>query len=229
MSQIAAQQLLSLVAVIAIVVWATGVRFLIRSRRLAKMPRDDASAATFSSDVSPPPNVVMGRIELEGTPEVLSVKLASRLVSTGDARLGALLITERTAQRVCFESAPSSPGGQYGRLVHRGQVLLTPARSPDKTNIYYAVEVSSGRGLLIAGTVSCILGLAAIVAGYWAMQTFIVSSPDPAVRWQVFQSLQIVHFLWPPFLFGGLYRWRRRIVQDSFKALIHNLPYFETQ
>jgi len=38
--------------------------------------------------------------------------------------------------------------------------------------------------------------------------------------------LQVVHFLWPPFLFGGLYRRGRSAVREAFEVMIHNLPYY---
>src|SRR5262249_33300367 len=46
--------------------------------------------------------------------------------------------------------------------------------------------------------------------------------------WQTFQMAQAVHFLWPPFLFGALYRQGRRAAAQ-FEALAHNLPYYEVE
>jgi hypothetical protein len=70
-------------------------------------------------------------------------------------------------------------------------------------------------------------GLLALVVGCWAVYTYVASSPDPAVRWQTFQMAQAVHFLWPPFLCGGLYRRGARAVAAQFEALAHNLPYYD--
>ena len=42
---------------------------------------------------------------------------------------------------------------------------------------------------------------------------------------QAVQMAQVVHFLWPPFLFGGLYRQRRRVAEEGFDRLLHNLPF----
>ena len=54
----------------------------------------------------------------------------------------------------------------------------------------------------------CCAAMVALVAGSWAIRTFVVPHPDPAIRGQVFQMCQVAHFLWPPFLFAGLYRAR---------------------
>jgi len=38
---------------------------------------------------------------------------------------------------------------------------------------------------------------------------------------------QVIHFLWPPFLFGGLYRRVQTHVRNTFDSLVHNLPYLK--
>lgn len=56
--------------------------------------------------------------------------------------------------------------------------------------------------------------------------TYVASSPNPATRWQTLQMLQAVHFLWPPFLFGALYRRGVKEVVAQLEALVHNLPFY---
>jgi hypothetical protein len=72
-----------------------------------------------------------------------------------------------------------------------------------------------------------VAGLVALVGGGWAAYTFLASSPNPAARGQTLQMLQAVHFLWPPFLFGALYRWGNSAVAGQFDAFAHNLPYLD--
>ena len=79
--------------------------------------------------------------------------------------------------------------------------------------------------MLVGGAAVLMLGLIALVVGFLVMQTYVISSPNPAVRGQVFQMCQVVHFLWPPFLFGGLYRKKFSVVRAGFDTLVHNLPY----
>lgn len=67
--------------------------------------------------------------------------------------------------------------------------------------------------------VMVLLGLVAISAAGIVMWMFVVDSPKPAVRWQAFQAFQIMHFLWPPFLFSGIHR-RGRVAARSLVANI---------
>ena len=52
--------------------------------------------------------------------------------------------------------------------------------------------------------------LVAFVVGFWAIHTYVV--PNPQIRGQTIQIVQLVHFLWPPFLFFGL---RRRMAREQ--------------
>jgi hypothetical protein len=45
------------------------------------------------------------------------------------------------------------------------------------------------------------------------------------VRVQAIQTLQMVHFLWPPFLFAYLARQPARVLRGQLDALVNNLPY----
>jgi hypothetical protein len=55
----------------------------------------------------------------------------------------------------------------------------------------------------------------------------VLPSPVDAVRWQVFQTFQIVHALWPPFLFIGLYSTGRRQSKTYFSNLLTTLEVVE--
>jgi hypothetical protein len=51
----------------------------------------------------------------------------------------------------------------------------------------------------------------------------VLGSDDPAVRGQVVQAIQVIHFLWPPFLFCGLTRYLRRLTVGAFRTLLRNM------
>ena len=70
-----------------------------------------------------------------------------------------------------------------------------------------------------------ILGLAALGAACYVMLTFVVTSPKIGIRYQVWQTLQLVHFLWPPFLFAGVYAMTRRSIARLIGTLLGNLAY----
>lgn len=56
---------------------------------------------------------------------------------------------------------------------------------------------------------------------------FVLPSEYPAIRWQVLQTLQIAHALWPPFLVGAIYSIGRRQSKTYFSNLLSNLELAE--
>ena len=61
----------------------------------------------------------------------------------------------------------------------------------------------------------------AIILGLGAFLFFKVApAGNPAIRWQVVQAVQIVHFLWPPFLFIALLRQKNRAVMRTVDQLL---------
>jgi hypothetical protein len=180
-------------------------------------------------ELSEPPaeNLIFGSAEVTGTPEELSTRAAAALAGGTTGYFGLLKILDRTADRLTFERAGSMAGGQAGRSpVLSGQIRFT-GQGSGRTRIDYAVQVGAGRGLLLGGVVMQLLGLVALCVGFWVISTYAIPHPNSGVRGQVFQMLQVGHFLWPPFLFGGIFRLRDRWVRDAFDALVHNLPHLK--
>jgi hypothetical protein len=223
MTQETAQLVLYAIAVVAAVAWIAGLLFLVRSARIGKAA--EPATGRFP-DEAPPDNLIVGHAEVEGLADRLSARAASVLAGES-ARFGYLKILERTDECLRFEAtAGASPTTPAGQCLRRGQLRFTPL-GIDRTRIDYGVEISTGRGLLWGGAAFVALGLVALLVGCWAIQAWIVPNPHPGIRGQTFQMLQVVHFLWPPFLLGGIYRMQRRAVRDAFDALVHNLPYHE--
>ncbi len=222
-----ARLVLFAITAVALVVWVIGLRFLLWS---AKVPgrSDGGQDERFGPDQPTPKNLVVGNAEVEGQAADLLAKATSALASQAMGALGQFRILERTDDCVTFEgSGPSHGSKSGGQIIRRGQFQFTPLGS-GRTAIDYAVDVSSGRGLLIVGAVVQVLGLIAIIVGFLLIHTLVIPDPKPAVRGQVFQMIQVVHFLWPPFLFGGLYRFRHRQVRDGLKTFVHNLSYIDS-
>ena len=61
---------------------------------------------------------------------------------------------------------------------------------------------------------------AAIYAATYIIWRYVIPNPNPGVRWQVVQICQIVHVLWPPFLFSHQYKQARSIAE----AFVDMLP-----
>ncbi len=69
------------------------------------------------------------------------------------------------------------------------------------------------------------LGVAAILAAAVVFPVLVIPSDNPAIRAQTAQVLQLVHFLWPPFLLTHQARRARSVVADRIGDLMANLPY----
>jgi hypothetical protein len=219
----AAQILLLAITAVAVIVWLIGLRFLVASARAGKPgPGDENAETDFSPSAAT--NQLTGSAEVEGQPGVLAARAASVLAKGNP--FGPIKIVEKTASRIVFERlVPSVVNQPASRWFRRGELRITPL-GQGRSRVEWAVELTNMGWLLKLGALFQVLGLVAIAVGCWAIYTYVVSSPDPAVRWQTLQMLQVSHFLWPSFLVGGLYRRGRREVAARFEALAHNLPYY---
>jgi hypothetical protein len=225
MSTELAQGVLTVITGLGFIVWLVALQFLIVTYRIGKThPETDA----LPSPEQPPGNWLFGSVEVEGQLGALMDRAVSLLVKLGSFHPGAfgpLKIVERTQSRIGFERIGPAAGMQsYGAWYRRGLLSFT-ALDPGRTRIDYAVEQTPARWLLGLGWAFQTAGLVALTVGCWAVATFCVPSPDPAVRAQTVQMIQVIHFLWPPFLCAGLYRQRKTAVLSQWEALVHNLPY----
>lgn len=228
MDEQTARWLLYGITAVAVIAWAAGARFLGRSFRGRaggdREPGDHLRTFEQSSATT-----IRDSVEVEGSPEDLAAKATSLLADRGAGPAGPIKIVESGGDRLVVEGMrgtadPQSPS----RFLRKAEFRFRPSGGR-RTRIDYEIELSSGRGLMLGGMIFQMLGLAAIVAGFVLVSTYVVPNPDPAVRGQTFQMLQVAHFLWPPFLFGTLYRRGRNALREAFEVLLHNLPYYGTR
>jgi hypothetical protein len=210
------------IAAVGAVAWLAGASAMARATR-DRRARAEEAAARFDVEDAEAAGTIVGESEVEGRPEEVSEKLARALAREGMGPLGPVKIVACDRTELVFEPAAagapgSAPGGAY-----RGRFRFTPTGS--RTRIAYAVEAPSGRVLIALGWLFVGLGLAALAGGCWAMFAFVLPSPNPGVRGQAIQMVQVVHFLWPPFLFAALARQPARIIAARVEALVNNLPY----
>jgi len=208
-------------------IWFASLQFLLVSFRKPK-PAMDGPAQEIRFGQQPPsapPGLIVGHAEVEGQPAELAAKAASLLAGEPQGSFELLRILERTEDRVSFEGTGyTAPGSSRPGHIAMGQLRFAPLGN-GRTAVDYAISVSGGRFLWLA-VIFQALGLLGLVAGFWLIHSFVVPHGNPAIRGQVVQMVQIIHFLWPPFLFAGLYRAGRRVVRTRFEALVHNLPYY---
>lgn len=233
MSQDMAWGILVAIAATGGIIWViTAVWFVSAVRaRPAADPGDLPPTRARGVEGPPGDDVLTGRVEVAGRPDELSARLAETLGRSG---LGGLLtrVIERTPDRVVFEvlstptqlAAVSRGGGDSGRRPVRGEVVFSPYGS-GRTRVDYALAKGAGAWMVLAGYVVLALGLVALVAGFLGLRAGAVPSTNPGARAQVVQMVQCVHFLWPPWLFGILYRRSQDALRNALTVLLGNLPY----
>jgi hypothetical protein len=214
------------VAIVAVgaIAWLAGLAVMARATR-DRQARVQEAAARFDIEDTAAGGTIVGEAQVDGRPEELSEKLARLLARDGMGPLGPVKIVACDHTELVFEPAgpvAGSPADATGG-VRGGRFRFTSTGK--QTHIEFAVEAPSGRVLIAIGWLFVLLGLAALVVGSWAMWSFVLPNPNPGVRSQAVQMVQVVHFLWPPFLFATLSRQPARMIQTRVSAMVHNLPY----
>ncbi len=212
------------ITAVGVIAWLAGVTVVARATR-DRQARALEAAERFDIEDAVAGGTIAGEAEVEGRPEELSEKLARLLARDGMGPFGPVKIITCDRTELIFEPA-GPPAGSPGHAtvgVRGGRFRFTAKGA--RTRIEYAIEAPSGRVLIALGWLFLLLGLAALVAGCWAMWTYVLPSPNPGVRGQAVQMVQVVHLLWPPFLFAALARQPARLIQSRVSAMVHNLPY----
>lgn len=204
------------VTAVGTLAWLAGLTAMIRAGR-DRRESARVAAERFSAEGEPGRGTIVGEAEVDGQPEELSSKLATQLARESVGPFGPVKVVASDDREVAFEPAGAPMNGFRG-----GRVRLTPMGQ--RTRIEYALR-TSGSGLLIGGWFMLALGLGTLIVVPCLAFTFAVPSPDPNVRAQSVQVVQMVHLLWPPFLFAALARQPGRMLRARMDALVHNLPY----
>ncbi len=205
------------ILLVAIAAWAGALWF---TSVTARGPQAKRESKRFSVDAQlPHSDVLTGEVTIPGVPNELVDRFCAAIAAPGIHELGTLQIVEKTAEGVRLkQTAPT--------MIRLGEIVVsfTDARN-GQCRARYAVQLQNRTWLLWLAWLFVGLGLAAIITAYLLISQFAVNHADPAVRTQAVQAVQTVHFIWPPFLFAGLYRTGRRGVQARLEAILGNLPY----
>lgn len=205
-----AQTILQTIAGIALVLWLAGCWFVASSRDAAA---EEASSGDWGTIGRRRPSL-QGSMNIEGEPNELARK-AAVLVARG--ALGPVKILEAKDSYLEFEGVPIRRVGWVALDFGSG--------GAHRTQVTYVASPRTGTALLTIAKILLIVGLAAVVVGFALLQRFAVNSPRPAIRGQVFQMIQVIHFLWPPWLLAGLHRAMRRNARMAVEAFVSNLPF----
>ncbi len=204
------------ITAVGTVAWLAALAVMLRASRVGNESSRQA-AERFEIEGDFPVGTIVGEAEVDGQPEALSAKLASLLARDGMGPGNPVKILTQNRAEVSFEPAGASMMGFRG-----GRIRLSP--SGHRTRVAYAIRTSP-RGYLIGGWIALGLGLVALIAAPSLVFLYVLPSPNPNVRGQAVQAFQMVHFLWPPFLFAHLSRQPGRLCRARLDSLIHNLPY----
>jgi hypothetical protein len=180
---------------------------------------------------SAPADTETGSRVVRGDPEQLSQSLARSLTQLGAGGFAPLFeIVERNSERIALKKTGplmcNQPAGMY---FSEAEIAFEPL-GHDTTRVTYLLGfdrlVKRVRNISLAIILGIGLPTLLIVGGViWFV---VVPSQAPGVRWQVFQTLQIAHALWPPFLVLGLYNTGRRHAKTYFSNLLSTLELAES-
>ncbi len=172
------------------------------------------------------PDFYYGSLEVEGDSHSLMERAASLLVRDGTSSLGTIKIIERTPRSLTFEKV-AGWGGNLARYQGFKRGILRSSDQGGDTRIDYALDFSPLRTLLRTAQILNLIGFVVLVVAGVLLYNFVVTSNNPAIRWQTIQMIQVGHLLWPPFLFLGIYRRVRAEAIAQFDAFVHNLPHYQ--
>lgn len=199
-----------------IVVW---VWSLIRALRLGLAPSHAArltDAGTWEADGE------TGELTIRGEPARLSKDLVRSLQQANVSMFGVLFeVKERTSKRLVLKKTGpiicNQPPGLYFSEAE------FDFRSVGNDTVCVSFRLGYERLVCLLKRIAlCIIlgaGLPTILIGGAFLWIFVVQSEDPTVRWQVFQTFQIAHALWPPFLF----MWFHGLGRRQSKVFVENL------
>jgi len=163
-----------------------------------------------------------GKVTIRGEPADLSKALAGAIQQLGLSMFGSLFkVTERSAERIVIEKTRPLICNQPMGLYFSEAEFSLASGSQGTTVVSYQLGYVRLLQLLRKVALGVILGVGLpgmLVVGF-VVWHFVVQSDEPSVRWQVFQTLQIVHVLWPPFMIMGFYTRGRR----QSKVFVENL------
>jgi hypothetical protein len=176
-------------------------------------------------------DVETGSRIVRGEPEELSQALARALTQHGIGGFAPLFeITERTASRIALKKTGPLVCNQPAGLYFSEAEINFDYLGNGTTRVTYILGFDRLEKLMRRIALSIILGigLPVLVIVGCVMWFLVIPNQAEVVRWQVLQSMQIAHVLWPPFLFMALQSTGRRQAKTYFSNLLSTLELAET-
>lgn len=225
----AAQAVFAAVFSVATAVWAVSLR---KAARLGRQVNDQDNPWAMSSTLSPgwasdaasrdnpwaatsvyspvEAQAVTGQQTVPGIAEDVSRAIADKIIQTSvPGRFSGLFeVVKQTRDRVSVRKTGALVCNQPSGLYFSEADFRLQDSGDGMVEVGYVIGFDRLGGGLRKICLALILGLGLPVLLVLAtvLWVFVVNSDNPTIRWQVFQSFQVVHVLWPPFLLMRLYR-----------------------
>ncbi len=176
-------------------------------------------------DPEHPQVLARGELMIEAPAAKVSEKVISALRG-GLQGVGPVRIEEGNDRRISGEvTFVGSMRGPTGRSPMGGGTFFTVEFSAlgSRTSASYRI-LGSGGGCLKTSSALLVHGVIPVVlaAAGFLIPTFIVKNEDPSVRYQVFQTFQIIHVLWPSFLLAALRGMGAKAVTKALITVLQN-------
>ncbi|HOX37874.1 MAG TPA: hypothetical protein PL033_07790 [Candidatus Brocadiia bacterium] len=187
---------------IGLTVWVIAFTHYVRTLRRARRAIQEAETGIPEAE-SAPLEWITGERKVSVSSGDLRARLKANF-STGP--LGTLYSVEEHGQDEIHIRYSSEIPMRYHPLAAMKQARLRLRRGEGaQTIVRYAAQVGgSTRGLSVATTILLTLGLFAVLALPMLLWFLCANNPNGAIRAQSIQVLQMIHFLWPPFLTTSL-------------------------
>ncbi len=209
MSEEAAQLAYLVILSVGILVWLFG---LYAHRKAFK-----------AADPADPHVVAAGEVAIAAPKTEVSEK-AIQTLRGGLPGLGTVLLEQADDRWITGELTLPQTGRRPGGMNHRFEIELRSVGS--QTAADYRVLGGVGGGLrIVSGLFVYFLTPLALASAIAFVPPYIVKAADPKIRYQVFQTAQIIHFLWPPFLFASVRGRMSRLVARGLVSVLKNTAF----
>lgn len=169
-----------------------------------------------------------GIVTVPGTPATASKLLAKEILQTNRTLVGASYkIIDRSESHLHIEKigpvACNQPAGTY----FSSASFVLQRHGDRATDILYRLDFTRLAMLMRRIALGLVfgVGLPVLVLVSSLIWTLVVNSPNPAVRWQVLQTMQVAHAMWPPFLPISIYALGCRTGKQWIETLIAPLEH----
>lgn len=199
-----------------LVVWALGLR-----HSLALLAREDPFREQWGEaggDDEEDPARLRGEVTVRAPASAVRQELARRLA----AAAGSTFVVEERAEGLELRNTLPPAFNRLGWANVAGAALRVSPAGMGLTRVAYELDLGPLRRRLgrIALTVVLAAGLPVLLGVGALVWWLVLPSEHPAVRWQVFQTAQVVHALWPPFMVTSRLRTNGRQARTSLEAVI---------